>query len=87
MWGRLASSRTDLASKLTSLKLYVFKNIRFAAPPTGNLRWAKPAPPGQQDGVQDGSYGPVCIQVPASGSAGGATNITLAPESEGTHQA
>lgn len=46
---------------------YLFKNIRFAAPPTGDLRWAKPAPPGQQSGVQDGSYGPICIQAPIKG--------------------
>lgn len=48
--------------------IYVFKNIRFAAPPVGNLRWAKPAPPQNVDGVQDGSYGPVCMQAaPAKG--------------------
>ncbi|KAI4188986.1 MAG: hypothetical protein LQ346_005193 [Caloplaca aetnensis] len=47
--------------------LYVFKNIRFAAPPVGNLRWAKPAPPPQQSGVQDGSYGPICVQAPLPG--------------------
>jgi carboxylesterase type B len=29
-----------------------FQNIRFAAPPTGELRWAKPAPPPHQDGIQ-----------------------------------
>lgn len=48
-------------------QLYVFKNIRFAAPPVGNLRWAKPAPPPQQSGVQDGSYGPICVQAPLPG--------------------
>lgn len=47
--------------------IYVFKNIRFAAPPVGNLRWAKPAPPAQQSGIQDGSYGPICIQAPIQG--------------------
>ncbi|KAL8933307.1 MAG: hypothetical protein Q9211_005851 [Gyalolechia sp. 1 TL-2023] len=49
--------------------IYVFKNIRFAAPPVGNLRWAKPAPPAQQPGVQDGSYGPICIQAPIRGTS------------------
>ncbi|KAL8763143.1 MAG: hypothetical protein Q9184_000988 [Pyrenodesmia sp. 2 TL-2023] len=44
--------------------IYVFKNIRFAAPPVGDLRWAKPAPPPQQSGIQDGSYGPICVQAP-----------------------
>ena len=48
-------------------QIYVFKNIRFAAPPVGNLRWAKPAPPTPESGVQDGSYGPICIQAPIPG--------------------
>jgi len=33
----------------------------------GNLRWAKPAPPAQETTVQDGSYGPICIQAPIKG--------------------
>ena len=48
-------------------KIYVFKNIRFAAPPVGDLRWAKPAPPAKETAVQDGSYGPICIQAPVKG--------------------
>ncbi|KAH8816214.1 Alpha/Beta hydrolase protein [Xylogone sp. PMI_703] len=43
-------------------KIYTFKNIRFAAPPVGDLRWQKPAPPAHVDTIQDGSYGPQCIQ-------------------------
>jgi carboxylesterase type B len=43
-------------------KTYVFKNIRFAAPPLGKLRWAKPAAPLKQDGIQDGSDGKICTQ-------------------------
>lgn len=46
---------------------YTFKNIRFAAPPVGNLRWAKPAPPATQTEIQDGSYGPICVQAPVKG--------------------
>ncbi|KAI1913176.1 hypothetical protein LOZ61_002943 [Ophidiomyces ophidiicola] len=41
--------------------VYTFRNIRYAAPPTGNLRWAKPAPPDYVSGIQDGSYGHNCI--------------------------
>ncbi len=52
---------------LSVSQLYVFKNIRFAAPPVGDLRWAKPAPPAQESGVQDGSYGPICVQTPLQG--------------------
>ena len=33
----------------------------------GDLRWAKPAPPVTEPGVQDGSYGPICIQAPIKG--------------------
>ena len=44
----------------------VFKNIPFAAPPVGNLRWAQPQPPLAWQGVRDGSkYGDVCVQPPA----------------------
>lgn len=43
-------------------QIYTFKNIRFGAPPVGELRWAKPAPPAQETTIQDGSYGPICIQ-------------------------
>ncbi|KAL8667906.1 MAG: hypothetical protein Q9202_000371 [Teloschistes flavicans] len=47
--------------------IYVFKNIRFAAAPVGDLRWAKPASPTPESSVQDGSYGPICIQTPLEG--------------------
>lgn len=61
------------------MKIYTFKNIRFAAPPVGNLRWAKPAPPAQEKTVQDGSYGPICLQ--ALVSAGSAFNLSALPTS------
>ena len=46
---------------------YIFKNIRFAAPPVGDLRWAKPAPPQKNTTVQDGSYGNKCVQAAIKG--------------------
>ncbi|KAL9098489.1 MAG: hypothetical protein Q9163_005858, partial [Psora crenata] len=49
------------------LLIYVFKNIRFGAPPVGDLRWAKPAPPSQEAEIQDGSYGPICKQTTIKG--------------------
>ncbi|KAI5781690.1 Alpha/Beta hydrolase protein [Peziza echinospora] len=41
---------------------YVFRNIRFAAPPVGDLRWRAPQAPLTQTGVQDGSVGNQCLQ-------------------------
>ncbi|KAI5815645.1 Alpha/Beta hydrolase protein [Pyronema omphalodes] len=41
---------------------YTFRNIRFAAPPLGERRWQKPAPPENQTGIQDGSVGFQCPQ-------------------------
>jgi carboxylesterase type B len=40
----------------------MFKNVRFAAPPLGQLRWAKPAPPLKIDAIQDGTEGRSCTQ-------------------------
>ncbi|MCJ1248753.1 hypothetical protein MMC30_005972 [Trapelia coarctata] len=47
--------------------IYKWKNIRFAAPPVGDLRWAKPAPPPLNPVLQDGSYGPQCPQASLKG--------------------
>jgi len=52
---------------LTGNPRYVFRNVRFAAPPVGNLRWAKPAPPQPNSTLHDGSYGPKCVQSAVSG--------------------
>jgi carboxylesterase type B len=49
--------------------VYTFKNIRFAAPPTGQQRWAKPAPPGKYETIQSGDYGPTCMQSPVKNAA------------------
>ena|ERR1700760_1351025 len=47
---------------LINLQVYLFKNIRYAAPPTGKHRWDNPQPPEPEKGIQNGSYGPQCIQ-------------------------
>jgi Carboxylesterase family len=51
---------------ITMIQVYTFRNIRYAAPPTGPLRWAKPSLPKPLDpeDIQDGSYGPNCIPAP-----------------------
>jgi hypothetical protein len=42
---------------------WTFKNIPYAQPPLGDLRWARPQPPKKMEGVQGGSRrGPACLQ-------------------------
>jgi hypothetical protein len=47
-----------------SANLFVFKNIRYAQPPLGELRFRAPEPPAPEEGVQNGTvYGsPICPQ-------------------------
>ncbi|KAH8887704.1 alpha/beta-hydrolase [Thozetella sp. PMI_491] len=47
--------------------IYTFKNIRYAASPVGDFRWEKPAPPLPTSGIQDGDYGPNCVQAKLDG--------------------
>ncbi|KAK7543461.1 Carboxylesterase [Phyllosticta citricarpa] len=45
---------------------YHFANVRFAAAPTGGLRWQKPQPPPKETKLQDGSVGSQCHQAQTS---------------------
>jgi carboxylesterase type B len=47
---------------LTRLQVYVFKNIRYAKNPTGNLRWRKPEPPEKFTEIQDDTSPRACTQ-------------------------
>jgi carboxylesterase type B len=49
---------------LSTTTYYNFTNIRYGAPPIGELRFNKPQPPenNRSAGVQDGSYGYSCYQ-------------------------
>ena len=48
---------------LTPDGVAVFKNIPFAAPPTGSLRWREPLPAKAWTGVRDATaFGPMCNQ-------------------------
>ena len=48
-----------------------FKNIPYAAPPTGERRWRPPSEPMSWQGERDAtSYGAICIQAPAPGDPG-----------------
>ena len=59
---------------------YNFSNVRYGAPPLGNLRFAAPVPPTGNGAVfNDGSQGVTCVQaVPAW------TNTSIAWVTEGT---
>ena len=48
---------------LTYDGLAIFKNIPFAEPPVGNLRWHEPLPAKAWTGVRDATaFGPACVQ-------------------------
>ncbi|KAF4960492.1 hypothetical protein FSARC_10460 [Fusarium sarcochroum] len=50
-----------------SADLYVFPNIRYGEPPTGELRFAKPvAPRGRNSTIDKGDVGRICPQVMAA---------------------
>ena len=64
MYRALHATNTD---PLGLIQIYKFKNIRFAAPPVGDLRWAKPAPAPKNAALQSGDYGPKCPQASIKG--------------------
>ena len=55
----------DLFDYQTTGQYYNFSNIRFAAPPVGDLRWRAPsAPLTDRNTINDGSLGYICPQAP-----------------------
>ncbi|KAI9666250.1 MAG: hypothetical protein M1821_004185 [Bathelium mastoideum] len=50
----------------SSFGYYNFSNIRYAAPPTGNLRFAAPEPPASNSTVNNGLDGRICPQADPS---------------------
>jgi para-nitrobenzyl esterase len=57
------ASTGQLRGSLTYDGVAVFKNIPFAAPPIGDLRWHEPLPPKSWTGVRDATtFGPACYQ-------------------------
>lgn len=58
--------------------MMAYKNIPYAAPPVGDLRWRPPQPAKNWDGVRDASrFGPACVQPSLQGM-----NKELMPGSE-----
>ena len=56
-------STGQLRGSLTADGVAVFKNIPFAQPPVGELRWREPLPPKAWTGVRDATaFGPMCNQ-------------------------
>ncbi len=52
-----------LRGSLSSSGVAAFKNIPFAQPPIGNLRWRAPLPAERWAGMRDATaYGPACMQ-------------------------
>jgi hypothetical protein len=52
---------TYLGTLNTTDDILVFSNVRYAAAPTGTLRWQTPQPPLPTPGIQDGSEGGSCF--------------------------
>ncbi|KAK6351249.1 hypothetical protein TWF718_004419 [Orbilia javanica] len=62
--------------------IYKFKNIRFAAPPTGALRWQKPEAPLKEEGIQTGKVGYQCMQAVPDYLKIAYPVLTIEPQSE-----
>lgn len=63
--GDLVTLDTGTARGTVDAGNRVFRDLPFAAPPVGDLRWAPPAPPAPWDGVRDATAsGPPCPQAP-----------------------
>ena len=59
----VSASAGQLRGALTANGVAVFKNIPFAQPPVGDLRWREPLPAKAWTGVRDAtSFGPMCHQ-------------------------
>lgn len=57
---------------LSDGKVASFKNIPFAAPPVGDLRWRDPRPPAAWRDIRDAAaFGPTCPQIARQGGGAG----------------
>ncbi|RDW61637.1 hypothetical protein BP5796_11529 [Coleophoma crateriformis] len=76
-----ATHQASLSISNQSNVYYNFSNIRYAAPPLGNLRFEATQPPlnNRSAGVQDGSYGNICPQAYAEWQLGNLSLLDGAP--------
>ena len=59
----VSSRHQQARGSLTAVSVAVFKNIPFAQPPVGALRWREPLPAKAWTGVRDATtFGPMCNQ-------------------------
>lgn len=64
-------SQGVLSGRAVGDGIEVFRNIPYAAPPVGALRWRPPQPAAGWEGPRDASTpGAICIQPPANGDPG-----------------
>ncbi|RDW77798.1 hypothetical protein BP6252_05851 [Coleophoma cylindrospora] len=76
-----ATHQASLSISNQSNVYYNFSNIRYAAPPVGNLRFEATQPPlnNRSAGIQDGSYGNICPQAYAEWQLGALSLLDGAP--------
>jgi len=61
--GPVVRTEQGLVQGVEENGVFAFKGLRYAAPPTGRLRWRPPHPPTAWQGIrQADSFGPVCPQ-------------------------
>ena len=69
---------------ITEGRSEAFKNIPFAAPPVGPLRWKPPQPAKGWSGVRDATrFGPVCMQSPIAPNMGDESAVGFALGDQG----
>ncbi|KAJ6585112.1 Alpha/Beta hydrolase protein [Mycena capillaripes] len=66
----------------SKLNITVFRGIRYAAPPTGRLRWQAPAPPSRVEGIQQAFNDPPQCYQGAPGAS--VTSPPTVPDAEQT---
>lgn len=74
-----AKHQAQSLQTIGNVSYYVFKNVRFAAPPLGERRFRVPAPPLKEEGVQNGVFpgSTACAQGLVAQGVAGQPGISL----------